>query len=107
MIKELPLIYREQGSGTRQTMEGFFERNKIEVTKKMELISSGLTQQKDDKTKKIIDLPIKDAILRKFHYENRKRRDDLGLTILQKRPNEEEAAAQRNSNAGNNNDLIK
>ncbi|MCE2995818.1 MAG: LysR family transcriptional regulator [Cyclobacteriaceae bacterium] len=45
LIKELPLIYREQGSGTRQTMEGFFERNKIEVTKKMELTSNEAIKQ--------------------------------------------------------------
>lgn len=45
LIKELPLIYREKGSGTRQTMEGFFERNKIEVTKKMELTSNEAIKQ--------------------------------------------------------------
>lgn len=45
LIKELPLIYREKGSGTRQTMEVFFERNKIEVTKKMELTSNEAIKQ--------------------------------------------------------------
>lgn len=45
LIKELPLIYREKGSGTRQTMEIFFERNKIEVTKKMELTSNEAIKQ--------------------------------------------------------------
>jgi len=45
LIKELPLIYREKGSGTRQTMELFFERNKIEVTKKMELTSNEAVKQ--------------------------------------------------------------
>lgn len=34
LFKDLPLIFREQGSGTRQAMENFFEKNKIPVLKK-------------------------------------------------------------------------
>ncbi len=40
IFKTLPLIFREKGSGTRQTMENFFERNSIPVLKKMELTSN-------------------------------------------------------------------
>src|SRR6187549_2901975 len=32
ILKELPLIFREKGSGTRQVMETFLERNKLDVT---------------------------------------------------------------------------
>jgi DNA-binding transcriptional LysR family regulator len=45
IFKELPLIYRERGSGTRQTMEYFIERNKIPVIKKMELTSNEAVKQ--------------------------------------------------------------
>ncbi len=45
LINELPLINREKGSGTRQTMEFFLERNKIQVTKKMELTSNEAVKQ--------------------------------------------------------------
>ena len=41
----LPLIYREQGSGTRKIMENFIERNNIRVTKKMELTSNEAVKQ--------------------------------------------------------------
>jgi len=34
LFNNLPLIYREQGSGTRKIMEKFIERNNIRVTKK-------------------------------------------------------------------------
>ncbi|CAN1564489.1 LysR Transcriptional regulator [Flavobacteriaceae bacterium] len=40
ILKDLPLIFREKGSGTRQTMESFIERNTISVLKKMELTSN-------------------------------------------------------------------
>ena len=40
-----PLIYREKGSGTRQTMERFFQNNKITVSKKMELTSNEAVKQ--------------------------------------------------------------
>ncbi len=42
---DLPLIFRERGSGTRQTMEQFIERNKIVVLKKMELTSNEAVKQ--------------------------------------------------------------
>ncbi len=40
IFNDLPLIFREKGSGTRQTMEIFFERNNISTLKKMELTSN-------------------------------------------------------------------
>lgn len=45
LFKELPLIYREKGSGTRQTMESFIERNNVPVVKKMELTSNEAVKQ--------------------------------------------------------------
>lgn len=42
---DLPLIFREKGSGTRQTMENFIDRNKITVLKKMELTSNEAVKQ--------------------------------------------------------------
>ncbi len=45
IFKELPLIFREKGSGTRQTMENFIERNNISVLKKMELTSNEAVKQ--------------------------------------------------------------
>jgi DNA-binding transcriptional LysR family regulator len=45
VFKDLPLIFREKGSGTRQTMESFFERNNISVLKKMELTSNEAVKQ--------------------------------------------------------------
>lgn len=45
IFNDLPLIYREKGSGTRQTMEGFIEKNKISVSKKMELTSNEAVKQ--------------------------------------------------------------
>lgn len=45
IFKELALIFRENGSGTRQTMESFIERNKISVLKKMELTSNEAVKQ--------------------------------------------------------------
>jgi len=45
IFKNLPLIFREKGSGTRQTMESFFERNNISVLKKMELTSNEAVKQ--------------------------------------------------------------
>jgi len=45
IFKDLPLIFREKGSGTRQTMVGFIERNKISVLKKMELTSNEAVKQ--------------------------------------------------------------
>jgi DNA-binding transcriptional LysR family regulator len=45
IFKDLPLIFREEGSGTRQTMERFFERNNISGIKKMELTSNEAVKQ--------------------------------------------------------------
>lgn len=45
IFKDLPLIFREKGSGTRQAMESFIERNNISVLKKMELTSNEAVKQ--------------------------------------------------------------
>lgn len=45
IFKKLPLIFREKGSGTRQTMENFIANNKISVLKKMELTSNEAVKQ--------------------------------------------------------------
>lgn len=45
IFKDLPLLFREKGSGTRQTMESFIERNNLSVLKKMELTSNEAIKQ--------------------------------------------------------------
>ena len=45
IFKSLPLIFREKGSGTRQTMENFIKKNNIPITKKMELTSNEAVKQ--------------------------------------------------------------
>jgi DNA-binding transcriptional LysR family regulator len=45
LFKDLPLIFREKGSATRQSMESFFVKNKIDVLKKMELTSNEAVKQ--------------------------------------------------------------
>ena len=45
IFKDLPLIFREKGSGTRQTMESFIERNNLSALKKMELTSNEAVKQ--------------------------------------------------------------
>lgn len=45
LFKELPLIFREKGSATRQTMEQFISRQNISVAKKMELTSNEAVKQ--------------------------------------------------------------
>jgi DNA-binding transcriptional LysR family regulator len=45
LFKNLPLIFREKGSGTRQTMESFIECNNLSVFKKMELTSNEAVKQ--------------------------------------------------------------
>lgn len=45
VFKDLPLIFREKGSGTRQTMENFIERHNIPFLKKMELTSNEAVKQ--------------------------------------------------------------
>lgn len=44
-LGKMPLIFREQGSGTRQTMERFIEVNRIPLTKKIELTSNEAVKQ--------------------------------------------------------------
>ncbi len=45
IFKDLPLLFREKGSGTRQTMESYIERNNISVLKKMELTTNEAVKQ--------------------------------------------------------------
>jgi len=45
IFESLPLIYREEGSGTRQTMESFIKKSNISVRKKMELSSNEAVKQ--------------------------------------------------------------
>ncbi|WDF56167.1 LysR family transcriptional regulator [Mucilaginibacter sp. KACC 22063] len=45
IFNQLPMIYREEGSATRLIMEGFFERTKIIVKKKMQLTSNEAVKQ--------------------------------------------------------------
>ena len=44
-LSDLPFIFREKGSGTRQTMENFIKEYNIPVTKKMELTSNEAVKQ--------------------------------------------------------------
>ncbi len=44
-LKDMPLIFREEGSGTRYVMENYFNKNKITVRKKMELTSNEAVKQ--------------------------------------------------------------
>jgi len=45
IFEQLPLIFREKGSGTRQIMEGFINKNSISVLKKLELSSNEAVKQ--------------------------------------------------------------
>jgi DNA-binding transcriptional LysR family regulator len=45
LFDDMPFIFREKGSGTRQTMELFFAKNKVSVAKKMELTSNEAVKQ--------------------------------------------------------------
>lgn len=45
IFETLPLIYREEGSGTRRVMEKFILKNKLPVKKKMELTSNEAVKQ--------------------------------------------------------------
>lgn len=45
VIKEVPLIYREEGSGTRRVMENFIAKNNITLRKKLELSSNEAVKQ--------------------------------------------------------------
>jgi DNA-binding transcriptional LysR family regulator len=44
-IQRIPIIYRESGSGTRQVMERYIEKNKFSISKKMELTSNEAVKQ--------------------------------------------------------------
>lgn len=44
-FEDMPLIYRENGSGTRQTMEAFIKSNNIPINKKMQLTSNEAVKQ--------------------------------------------------------------
>jgi DNA-binding transcriptional LysR family regulator len=45
IFNETPLVFRENGSGTRQAMERFITQNSIEIQKKMELTSNEAVKQ--------------------------------------------------------------
>lgn len=45
IFESIPLIYREQGSGTRHVMEKFIKQNDLPVHKKMELTSNEAVKQ--------------------------------------------------------------
>lgn len=45
IFEDIPLIYREQGSGTRHVMEKFILKNDLPVKKKMELTSNEAVKQ--------------------------------------------------------------
>lgn len=45
ILETIPLIYREQGSGTRHVMEKFINRNKLNTIKKMELSTNEAVKQ--------------------------------------------------------------
>ncbi len=45
LFRDLPLIFREKGSGTRQTMESFIKQNNLSYLKKMELTSNEAVKQ--------------------------------------------------------------
>lgn len=45
LFANVPLIFREMGSGTRQSMENFIEKNHFQVLKKMELTSNEAVKQ--------------------------------------------------------------
>ena len=45
VFNKIPLIFREQGSGTRFVVEKYMERNHIQVRKSMELTSNEAVKQ--------------------------------------------------------------
>jgi DNA-binding transcriptional LysR family regulator len=45
VLEQMPIIYREQGSGTRHVMEKFIKKNKLPVQKKMELTGNEAVKQ--------------------------------------------------------------
>ncbi|HTF21896.1 MAG TPA: LysR family transcriptional regulator [Chryseolinea sp.] len=45
ILRDLRLIFREKGSGTRQVMEDFIDRNRLDVVQKLELTSNDAVKQ--------------------------------------------------------------
>ncbi|MHA6247357.1 LysR family transcriptional regulator [Pontibacter sp. CAU 1760] len=45
LLEQMPLIYREQGSGTRHSMEKFIKQNNLAVINKLELTSNEAVKQ--------------------------------------------------------------
>ena len=45
IFNELPIIFREEGSGTRLVVEKYLEKNEISIQKKMELTSNEAVKQ--------------------------------------------------------------
>jgi LysR family transcriptional regulator, low CO2-responsive transcriptional regulator len=45
ILQQIPLIFREPGSGTRHIMESYIKQKKIRITKKMELTSNEAVKQ--------------------------------------------------------------
>lgn len=45
VLEDLPMIFREEGSGTRVVMEKFIDKNKLPIQKKMELTSNEAVKQ--------------------------------------------------------------
>lgn len=45
ILTEMPFIYREEGSGTRWSIERFFEKNQLNIKKKLELTSNEAVKQ--------------------------------------------------------------
>ena len=45
LLNTLPIIFREKGSGTRQTMQDFMDKNNVSILKKMELTSNEAVKQ--------------------------------------------------------------
>jgi DNA-binding transcriptional LysR family regulator len=45
IFETLPIIFREEGSGTRLVMENFISKNKLPISKKMELTSNEAVKQ--------------------------------------------------------------
>ena len=45
VFNQIPMIYREEGSGTRHVMEKFFEKNKIETKMTMQLATNEAVKQ--------------------------------------------------------------
>jgi len=45
ILKELPLIFREKGSGTRMAMENYIDRNNLAIAPKLELTSNAAVKE--------------------------------------------------------------